>query len=202
MGKTDRAYNAKSAKHTFKQRPNMAAVYPCDWQLPIKIESGTKSMGKRVSLLKRRIQGFSASEQPSKNDDASGAGKHPHICNIATDVTWYSRSAIYNIKYFPQRSLNQNISRYKQLPWYKKVCEILIQIIGFRVERRHHLQSVCLQDVLLADQTDENRLGLSLVSQCYSIHLTAQICPQAIFISRWHDYDIQHEVLLWMRQQP
>ncbi|GBN39841.1 hypothetical protein AVEN_103908-1 [Araneus ventricosus] len=58
MGKTDRAYNAKSAIHTFKQRPNMAAVYPCDWQLPIKIESGTKSMGKRVSLLKRRIQGF------------------------------------------------------------------------------------------------------------------------------------------------
>ncbi|GBL90968.1 hypothetical protein AVEN_184370-1 [Araneus ventricosus] len=36
----------------------MAAVYPCDWQLPIKIKSGTKSMGKRVSLLKRRIQGF------------------------------------------------------------------------------------------------------------------------------------------------
>ncbi|GBN09669.1 hypothetical protein AVEN_33508-1 [Araneus ventricosus] len=56
MGKTDRAYNAKSAIHTFKQSPNMAAVYPCDWQLPIKI--GTKSMGKRVSLLKRRIQGF------------------------------------------------------------------------------------------------------------------------------------------------
>ncbi|GBN52781.1 hypothetical protein AVEN_124353-1 [Araneus ventricosus] len=59
MGKTDRAYNAKSAIHTFKQRPNMAAVYPCDWQLPIKIESGTKAMGKRVSLLKRRIEGFS-----------------------------------------------------------------------------------------------------------------------------------------------
>ncbi|GBN02290.1 hypothetical protein AVEN_263059-1 [Araneus ventricosus] len=44
--------------HTFKRRPKMEAVYPCDWQLPIKIESGTKSMGKRVSLLKRRIQGF------------------------------------------------------------------------------------------------------------------------------------------------
>ncbi|GBM18439.1 hypothetical protein AVEN_66806-1 [Araneus ventricosus] len=36
----------------------MAAVYPCDWQRPIKSKSGTKSMGKRVSLLKRRIQGF------------------------------------------------------------------------------------------------------------------------------------------------
>ncbi|GBN10070.1 hypothetical protein AVEN_54692-1 [Araneus ventricosus] len=46
--------------------------------------------------------------------------------------------------------------------------------LGLRVERRHHLQSVCLQDVVLLDQTDENRLGLSLVGQCYSIHLTAQ----------------------------
>ncbi|GBM83642.1 hypothetical protein AVEN_38002-1 [Araneus ventricosus] len=43
-----------------------------------------------------------------------------------------------------------------------------------RVERRHHLQSVCLQDVVLVDQTDENQLGLNLVGQCYSIHLTAQ----------------------------
>ncbi|GBN08463.1 hypothetical protein AVEN_52387-1 [Araneus ventricosus] len=51
-------YNVKSVIHTFKRRPKMAALYPCDWQLPIKIESGTKSMGKRVSLLKRRIQGF------------------------------------------------------------------------------------------------------------------------------------------------
>ncbi|GBM11856.1 hypothetical protein AVEN_155179-1 [Araneus ventricosus] len=37
------------------------------------------------------------------------------------------------------------------------------------------LQSVCLQDVVLVDKTDENRLGLSLVGQCYSIHLTAHI---------------------------
>ncbi|GBM37607.1 hypothetical protein AVEN_44537-1 [Araneus ventricosus] len=36
--------------------------------------------------------------------------------------------------------------------------------LGLRVERRHHLQSVCLQDVVLVDQTDENRLGLSLVN--------------------------------------
>ncbi|GBL91331.1 hypothetical protein AVEN_203483-1 [Araneus ventricosus] len=47
-------------------------------------------------------------------------------------------------------------------------------MLGLRVERRHHLQSVCLQDVVLVDQIDENRLGLSLVGQCYSIHLTAQ----------------------------
>ncbi|GBM18579.1 hypothetical protein AVEN_52731-1, partial [Araneus ventricosus] len=46
--------------------------------------------------------------------------------------------------------------------------------VGLRVERRHHLQSVCLQDVVIEDQTDESRLGLSLVGQCFSIHLTAQ----------------------------
>ncbi|GBM37127.1 hypothetical protein AVEN_103226-1 [Araneus ventricosus] len=33
--------------------------------------------------------------------------------------------------------------------------------VGLRVERRHHLQSVCLQDVDLVDQTDENSLRLS-----------------------------------------
>ncbi|GBN94689.1 hypothetical protein AVEN_268109-1 [Araneus ventricosus] len=49
----------------------MAAVYPRDWQLPIKIESGTKLMGKRVSLLKRCIQGFSR-----KNPLASLRKKH------------------------------------------------------------------------------------------------------------------------------
>ncbi|GBM27858.1 hypothetical protein AVEN_66408-1 [Araneus ventricosus] len=32
-----------------------------------------------------------------------------------------------------------------------------------RVERLHHLQSVCIQYVVLVDQTYENRLGLSLV---------------------------------------
>ncbi|GBO21506.1 hypothetical protein AVEN_233993-1, partial [Araneus ventricosus] len=35
----------------------MAAVYPCDWQRPIKIESRTKS------LLKRHIQDFSIGHQ-------------------------------------------------------------------------------------------------------------------------------------------
>ncbi|GBO13263.1 hypothetical protein AVEN_249004-1, partial [Araneus ventricosus] len=33
---------------------------------------------------------------------------------------------------------------------------------------------VCLEDVVLVDRTDENRLGISLVGQCYNIHLTAQ----------------------------
>ncbi|GBO43572.1 hypothetical protein AVEN_132116-1 [Araneus ventricosus] len=47
-------------------------------------------------------------------------------------------------------------------------------ILGHRVERRHHLQSVCLQDAVSVDQTDENRLELSLVDQCYRDYLTAQ----------------------------
>ncbi|GBN32096.1 hypothetical protein AVEN_205099-1 [Araneus ventricosus] len=46
--------------------------------------------------------------------------------------------------------------------------------LGLRGELRHHLQIVYLQDVLLVGQKDENCLGLSLVGQCYSIHLTAQ----------------------------
>ncbi|GBO15657.1 hypothetical protein AVEN_134539-1 [Araneus ventricosus] len=45
---------------------------------------------------------------------------------------------------------------------------------GLRVECRHQLQSVCLQEVVLVDETDENLLGLSLVGQRYSIYLTAQ----------------------------
>ncbi|GBM58390.1 hypothetical protein AVEN_11706-1 [Araneus ventricosus] len=45
---------------------------------------------------------------------------------------------------------------------------------GLRVERRHRQQSLCLQVVVLVDQTDENRLGLSLVGQCYSIQLISQ----------------------------
>ncbi|GBM24688.1 hypothetical protein AVEN_46188-1 [Araneus ventricosus] len=74
--------------------------------------------------------------------------------------------------------------------------------VGFRVEHRH-LQSVCLHDVVLVDQTDENRLGPSRVGQRYSIHNTSQTYPQEIFIRRRReDDDVQHEVLLWMRQQP
>ncbi|GBN08134.1 hypothetical protein AVEN_170213-1 [Araneus ventricosus] len=34
--------------------------------------------------------------------------------------------------------------------------------VGLRVDRRHHLQSVCLQDVVLVVQTDE-KSGLSVL---------------------------------------
>ncbi|GBM89466.1 hypothetical protein AVEN_155990-1 [Araneus ventricosus] len=68
----------------------------------------------------------------------------------------------------------------KTKEWGKKLSQAYILTmrakgrVGLTVERRHHLQSVCLQDAVLVDQTDENRFGLSLVGQCYSIHLTAQ----------------------------
>ncbi|GBN69343.1 hypothetical protein AVEN_218287-1 [Araneus ventricosus] len=47
---------------------------------------------------------------------------------------------------------------------YIKFMHGLLSLItvGLRVERRHLKKSVCLQDVVLVDQTDENRLGLSL----------------------------------------
>ncbi|GBO29752.1 hypothetical protein AVEN_116260-1 [Araneus ventricosus] len=57
-----------------------------------------------------------------------------------------------------------------QFQLHKILWVAVSSTVGLRIERRHHLQSVCLQDVVLVDQTDENRLGLSLVGQCYSIH--------------------------------
>ncbi|GBN22354.1 hypothetical protein AVEN_125388-1 [Araneus ventricosus] len=46
--------------------------------------------------------------------------------------------------------------------------------VGLRVESRHHLQRVCLQDIVLVDQTDENRLGLSLGCKMDAVALTNQ----------------------------
>ncbi|GBN01839.1 hypothetical protein AVEN_232643-1, partial [Araneus ventricosus] len=71
--------------------------------------------------------------------------------------------------------------------------------VGIRVERRHHLKSVCLQDVVLEDQKDESRLELNLVGQCYTLQPT--LSPKR-FSSDDDDDDVQHEVLLWLRQQP
>ncbi|GBN95211.1 hypothetical protein AVEN_234144-1, partial [Araneus ventricosus] len=80
---------------------------------------------------------------------------------------------------------------------------------GLRLERRHHLQSVCPQDVVLVEQTDENRLGLSLGCRVYAVALTNQTfhlfnpLKQHLGGKHFADYDnLQHEVLLWMRQQP
>ncbi|GBN90871.1 hypothetical protein AVEN_270661-1 [Araneus ventricosus] len=81
--------------------------------------------------------------------------------------------------------------------------------VGFRVQRRHDLQSVCLQNVVLVDQTDGDSLGLSLGCKVDSVALTNQsfhlFGPLKQHLGGKHfvdDDDVQHEVLLWMRQQP
>ncbi|GBM73329.1 hypothetical protein AVEN_258873-1 [Araneus ventricosus] len=75
------------------------------------------------------------------------------------------------------------------------------------VERRHHLQSVCLQDVVLVNQTDENRLGPSMGCKVDAVALTNQTFhlfgPLKQHLGGKHfadDDDVQHELLLWMRQ--
>ncbi|GBN55262.1 hypothetical protein AVEN_184273-1, partial [Araneus ventricosus] len=80
---------------------------------------------------------------------------------------------------------------------------------GVRVECLHHLQSVCLQDVVLVDQTDENRLELSLDCKVDAVSMTNQtfhlFCPLKQHLGGKHfadDEDVQHEVLLCLRQQP
>ncbi|GBL83544.1 hypothetical protein AVEN_196384-1 [Araneus ventricosus] len=99
----------------------------------------------------------------------------------------------------------------KSLNTYVRGSEIMLlyegkSLTGLRVECRHHLQSVCLQDVVLVDQTDEDSFGRSLVGQCYSIHLRAHLFgPLKQHLGSKHfadDDDVLHEVLLWMRQQP
>ncbi|GBL92273.1 hypothetical protein AVEN_35826-1 [Araneus ventricosus] len=68
---------------------------------------------------------------------------------------------------------------------------------GVRVERRHHLQSVCFQDVVLVDQTDE-KSSWSVLS--FIVWSTKK---QHLGSKRFgDDDDVQHELLLWMRQQP
>ncbi|GBO19515.1 hypothetical protein AVEN_255991-1 [Araneus ventricosus] len=81
--------------------------------------------------------------------------------------------------------------------------------LGLRVERRHHLRSVSLQDVDTVDKTDENRLVLGLGCKVAALALTNQtfhlFCPlkQHLGGKRFiDDDDVQIEVLLWMRQQP
>ncbi|GBM36491.1 hypothetical protein AVEN_220349-1, partial [Araneus ventricosus] len=42
-----------------------------------------------------------------------------------------------------------------QFQLYKILWVAVSSTVGLRLERRHYLQSVCLQDVVLVDQTDE-----------------------------------------------
>ncbi|GBL87972.1 hypothetical protein AVEN_192121-1 [Araneus ventricosus] len=59
-------------------------------------------------------------------------------------------------------------------------------LIGLRVERRRHLKSVCLQDVILVNQTDE-KSSWSVLRHLGGKHFAD---------------DVSDAVLLWMRQQP
>ncbi|GBO38972.1 hypothetical protein AVEN_112732-1 [Araneus ventricosus] len=77
------------------------------------------------------------------------AGKHPLTPQVVFRV-------------YERKSLTPKFQLHKIL-WVA-----VSSTVGLRVERRRHLQSVCRQAVVLVDQTDENRLGLSLVGQCYS----------------------------------
>ncbi|GBL93615.1 hypothetical protein AVEN_25616-1 [Araneus ventricosus] len=98
------------------------------------------------------------------------------------------------------------MGRYVILSLGARICkERPGKSLGLRVERRHHLQSVCLQDVGLVDQTDEK---LSLGCKVNVVALTNQTFhlfgPLNQHLGGKHfadDGDVQHEVLLWMRQQ-
>ncbi|GBM50771.1 hypothetical protein AVEN_35667-1 [Araneus ventricosus] len=81
--------------------------------------------------------------------------------------------------------------------------------LGLRVELRHHLQSVCIQVVASVNQTDEINFGLSLGCKVDAVALSNQTFhlfgPLKQHLGGKHfadDDDVQHEVLLWMRQQP
>ncbi|GBN59125.1 hypothetical protein AVEN_102028-1 [Araneus ventricosus] len=96
-----------------------------------------------------------------------------------------------------------------QFQLHKILWVAVSSTVGLRVERRHHLQSVWLQDVVLVDRTDKNRLGLNLGCKVDDVALTNQnfhlFGPLKQHLGAKHfvdDDDVQHEVLLWMRQQP
>ncbi|GBM13481.1 hypothetical protein AVEN_40417-1 [Araneus ventricosus] len=118
------------------------------------------------------------------------------------DRGMWTRSSAAVVGNEPIKSTSKVIS-----PKLHKILWVAVSSrVGLRVERRHHLKSVYLQDVVLVDQTDENSLGLSLVGQCYSIHLTPRLSPKRF--SSYDDDDDENmttfntKVLLSMRQQP
>ncbi|GBO44692.1 hypothetical protein AVEN_109895-1, partial [Araneus ventricosus] len=87
-----------------------------------------------------------------------------------------------------------------QFQLYKILWVAASSTVGLRVGRRHHLQSVCLQDVVLVDQTDEKSGWSVLQHSPYSPDL-----DPSKHLGGKHfadDDDVQHEILLWMRQQP
>ncbi|GBM94083.1 hypothetical protein AVEN_135185-1 [Araneus ventricosus] len=95
-----------------------------------------------------------------------------------------------------------------QFQLHKILWVAVSSTVGLRVERRHHLQSVCLSDVVLVDQTDE-KSGLSVLQHPpYSPDLAPSefnlFGPLKQHLGVKHfadDDDVQHEGLLWMRQE-
>ncbi|GBM93649.1 hypothetical protein AVEN_210273-1 [Araneus ventricosus] len=78
--------------------------------------------------------------------------------------------------------------------------------VGLRDERHHHLQSVCLQDVVLVDQTLGAKCGCCSTDQPdlapSEFHLFG-LLKQHLGGKHFADDDyVHHEVLPWMRQQP
>ncbi|GBM39600.1 hypothetical protein AVEN_201583-1 [Araneus ventricosus] len=70
-------------------------------------------------------------------------------------------------------SLPQSPRRLHKILWVA-VSSTSIICVG----RHHHLQSVCLQDVVLVEQTDENSFGLSLVGQSTASALQPRLSPK------------------------
>ncbi|GBM06839.1 hypothetical protein AVEN_173594-1 [Araneus ventricosus] len=97
---------------------------------------------------------------------------HGHYCTRERDPAYLYGGL--SITYSVCLQVGLGFYEAPQFQLHKILWVAVSSTVGLHVERRHHLQSVCLQDGVLVDQTDENRLELSLVGQCYNIHLTAQ----------------------------
>ncbi|GBL90061.1 hypothetical protein AVEN_135431-1 [Araneus ventricosus] len=108
-----------------------------------------------------------------------------------------------------EQPLNAVVGPAPQFQLHEILWVAVSSTVGHRVERRHHLQSVCLQDVVLVDQTDEKSGWSVLQHPPYSPDLGPSdfylFGPLKQHLGGKHfadDDDVQHDVLLWMGQQP
>ncbi|GBM47026.1 hypothetical protein AVEN_152799-1 [Araneus ventricosus] len=91
----------------------------------------------------------------------------------------------------------KHIERAPQFQLHKILWVAVSSTVGLRVERQHHLQSVCGQDVFTVDQTDKKVWLVGATASTLQPRLSSKR-----FSADDDDDDAQHEVLLWMRQQP
>ncbi|GBL87391.1 hypothetical protein AVEN_118338-1 [Araneus ventricosus] len=121
---------------------------------------------------------------------------------MRTETDIQNWKAMDSRPYFIEYQLSPEFQQHKIL-WVA-----VSSTVGLCVERRDHLQSVCFQDVVLVDLTDENHLGLSLGCEVDAVALTNPIFHMFYTLKHFggknfeYDDDVQHEVLLWIRQQP